>query len=309
MIYSAKNSLTKDDLIRVARNLLIFFAPLWIVILEAYQKGENIDLKNVMIAFFISALADLVKRYSREQLTIQDESTDDARGDELDEDILLLEWESELLRKLSKVRTQDNIIHSYNQYLQKETTSACTLYNPLSAISSLYNKLFTKDEVMSMWNYAVKNYWYKQWKGNYAETGVKAVCKWWNESNPSQRVVYFKTYHWSEEAKIAVDKWYALCSSIGGNSKYNEDRYDGVVDMTDHWKQTYWHAIPVYKINGKYTVADSLAMIPRYTLQNEPKDIKAFRPNCYVILPEKEVGDKMLKVIEKIRAKRLKEKL
>ena len=44
-----------------------------------------------MIAFFISALADLVKRYSREQLTIQDESTDDAFGDELDEDILLLE--------------------------------------------------------------------------------------------------------------------------------------------------------------------------------------------------------------------------
>ena len=309
MVYSPKNSINKDDLIRFGRNLLIFFAPLLLVLLEAYQKGESVDLKNVVIAFFISALADLIKRYSREQLTIQEDNSDDAFGDELDEDILLLEWESELLRKLSKVRTQDNIIHSYNQYLQKETTSACTLYSPISAISSLYNKLFTKDDIMSMWNYAVKNYWYKQWVGNYAETGVKAVCKRWNESNPSQKVVYFKTYHWSEEAKIALEKWYALCSSIGGNSKYNEDRYDGVLNLKDHWKQTYWHAIPVYKVDGKYTVADSLAMIPRYTLEHSPQEIKAFRPNCYVILPEREVGAKILKAIEKIRAKRLAEKL
>jgi len=91
MIYSQKNQLTKDDLIRFSRNLIIFFAPLIIVILEAYQKGESIDIKNVMIAFFISALADLVKRYSRDQITIANESTDDARGEELDDDILLLE--------------------------------------------------------------------------------------------------------------------------------------------------------------------------------------------------------------------------
>jgi hypothetical protein len=91
MIYSAKNSLTKDDLVRFGRNILIFFAPLLLVLLEAYQKGESVDLKNVMIAFFISALADLIKRYSREQLTIQEDNSDNARGDELDEDILLLE--------------------------------------------------------------------------------------------------------------------------------------------------------------------------------------------------------------------------
>jgi len=91
MIYSAKNSLTKDDLVRFGRNLLIFFAPLLLVLLEAYQKGESVDLKNVVIAFFISALADLIKRYSREQLTIQEDNSDNAFGDELDEDILLLE--------------------------------------------------------------------------------------------------------------------------------------------------------------------------------------------------------------------------
>ena len=75
MIYSPKNSINKDDLVRFARNILIFFAPLLLVLLEAYQKGESVDLKNVVIAFFISALADLIKRYSREQLTIQENNS------------------------------------------------------------------------------------------------------------------------------------------------------------------------------------------------------------------------------------------
>lgn len=301
---SPKNSITTNDLLRLGRNILIFFAPLLIVILEAYQKWEPIDLKNVLIAFFISALADLVKRYSRWQTTITEEYKDDARGDEIDSDILLLEWENELLTKLSRVPTVDKIIHSYNQYLQKETTSACTLYSPLSAISSLYNRLFTKDEIMSMWSYAVKNSWYKQGVGNYAETGVKTVCKRWNDNNPSQKVVYFKTYQGSEEAKKAVMKGYALCSSIGWNNDYSKDRYDGNIDNKKFWKQTYWHAIPVYNIDGVYTVADSLATIPRYTLSYKPEEISVFRSPCYVILPEREVGDKILKLIEKIRAKR-----
>ena len=162
-----------------------------------------------------------------------------------------------------------------------------------------------KDDIMSMRQFAVKEYKYKQWVGNYAETGVKAVCKRWNTNNPSQKVVYFKTYHWSQEANTAVQKWYALCSSIGGNVEYSKDRLDWSVDLKDHGKQTYWHAIPVYKIDWKYTVADSLATIPRYTLKNEPSIIKAFRPNCYVILPEKEVWQGILKLIEKIRAKKL----
>lgn len=309
MQYSQKNQLTKDDLIRFARNLIIFFAPLLIVILEAYQKGESIDIKNVMIAFFISALADIVKRYSRDQITITQKYTDDAFWDELDEDILLLEWENALLTKLAKTKNVDNIIYSYNQYLQKETTSACTLFSPLSAISSMYNKQFLKSDIMSAWDYAVQNYWYKQGEWNFAETGVKAICKRWNTNNPSQKVVYFKTYHWTEEARTAVMKGYALCSSIGWNQSYNKDRYDGNIDTKDHWKASYWHAIPVYYVDKKYTVADSLASIPRYTLSYEPKDIKAFRPNCYVILPEREVGDKILKLIDKIKAKRLKDSL
>ena len=309
MQYSQKNQLTKDDLIRFARNIIIFFAPLLIVILEAYQKGEDIDLKNVMIAFFISALADLVKRYSREQTTITNESTDDARGEELDDDILLLEWENTLLTKLAKTKNVDSIIYSYNQYLQKETTSACTLFSPLSAISSMYNKQLLKSDIMSAWDYAVQNYWYKQGVWNFAETGVKAICKRWNTNNPSQKVIYFKTYHGTEEARTAVIKGYALCSSIGWNQSYNKDRYDGNIDTKDHWKASYWHAIPVYYVDKKYTVADSLASIPRYTLWFTPSEITAFRKPCYVILPEREVGDKILKLIEKIKAKRLKDSL
>ena len=139
---------------------------------------------------------------------------------EVDEDILLLEWENTLLTKLAKTKNVDSINHSYNQYLQKKQL-VCTLFSPLSAISSMYNKQFLKSDIMSAWDYAVQNYWYKQGEWNFAETGVKLSV-----SDGIQTIIVRKLYtlrHTIEQKKQEQQWWKdTLCSSIGWNQSYNK---------------------------------------------------------------------------------------
>lgn len=71
---------------------------------------------------------------------------------------MLLEGESEMISKLSKVEAVDNIRISYSQYADPKTKSACTLFSPLGVISSIYNKQLTQSEIMECWDFAVKNF-------------------------------------------------------------------------------------------------------------------------------------------------------
>jgi len=74
----------------------------------------------------------------------------------------LLESDETVLEKLQQSPKQDSIIFSYNQHADNRTRSACTLFAPLSVVSSMRNVKLTQSELMSCWDYAVKNAGYKE---------------------------------------------------------------------------------------------------------------------------------------------------
>ncbi len=288
MIVSLKNSLTKDDLNRFVRNILIFFAPLWIVILEAYQRWEQVDIKAVSVAFFISALADLLKRYTREQIIIKDDITDDAT-DSWDENDYLLEWSIDtILEKIKKSRQWDDIIIAYNQHTEVWSISACTLFAPLSVLSSLFNYELSKQQLRDMWEYA-KTQWYREWKWNDSWVWTRVASQWWNNTFPEMRAIYFWTQWWSDDMYRALDhiKW--VTTWYRWNASYNADRRDWVLNLTSWWKDTYWHRTTLYKVWEKYLTYDSSENYRVYEVPKENHKKYKNRHNwVYVFFPEKD---------------------
>lgn len=104
----------------------------------------------------------------------------------------LLESAETVLEKLEQSQRQDNIIFSYDQHADKRTRSACTLFAPLCVVSSMRNVKLTQSDLMSCWDWAVKNAGYKEGRGAYFVTGIDTVRKRRNERHPDKQVISYR---------------------------------------------------------------------------------------------------------------------
>jgi len=258
--------------------IISWLFTVWVVTLQKFLKDNSFD----------------------DPLNILDGSDEWAE----DEDDILLEWESAMLDKLSKVATADTIRISYNQYADARTKSACTLFSPLGVASSIFNRQLTQSEIIELRDFAVKEFWYKVWQWAYFETGVRCVVKRWNQKFPNEKILYFKTQHGTEELRQVLLKWYGACGGYRGNAQYNKDRMDWILNGVNFWDTTYWHATSRHSINGEMRCYDSIPTMMRYRFANDPVKIRGRYKNCYVILPEKEVPKDTLNKLQQIRAKK-----
>lgn len=227
----------------------------------------------------------------------------------LDDDDLLLEWESDVIKKLNRVKIADSYRISYDQKANNKTRSACTLFAPLGVISSIYNKVLTQDEIMDARHYAVKNYWYKEWVGNYAQKWVSCICNRWNQKFPNQRVVFFRTFFGTKDVDLALEKWYGVCGTFNGNADYNDDRRDWTLDWTEYMPTTYGHATSIHMINWTRRCYDSSKSYPTYKVANDPSKIKNWNKPCYVFFPEKDMSPRLMQAIALMRARRALQKM
>lgn len=107
----------------------------------------------------------------------------------------LLESTETVLEKLEQSPRQDNIIFSYDQHADSRTRSACTLFAPLSVVSSLRNIKLTQSDLMSCRDYATTKGSYKEGRGAYFVVGVDTVRKRWNERHPDKQVISYRVKH------------------------------------------------------------------------------------------------------------------
>lgn len=305
-MYSKPFELSNHDI----RNIWLYFAYVITAILVLY--GTNISTMLVdawisewVVSWWIAMALYVLKKF------LQDNSMEDPLSildwskewDDSDDD-MLLEWESEMLDKLSKVSNVDDIRISYDQYADPETKSACTLFSPLWVISSIFNKRLSFNQIMDSRWFAVKNFWYKKWQWQYFEAWVRCIVKRWNTTFPDEQVMYFKSKLWSPDVERVLEKWYWICWWYKWNVKYSSDRMDWTLDWTDFWVSTYWHATSVHLIKWIYWCYDSMPKMMKYIFWNHPSKIKWWYSNCYVILPVKEVPKSTLSKLEKIRERR-----
>jgi hypothetical protein len=258
--------------------IISWIFTVWVVTLQKFLKDNSFD----------------------DPLHIVDWVTD--FGD--DEDAMLLEWESDFISKLSKVHTQDNERYSYSQYIYRDTKSACTLYGSAGVLSSIWNIKLSDADLLDLFRFAQKNYWYKVGVGNRIVTWVKATQKRWNNKYPDKKVLYFLTQFWTEELKQAMDKWYWAVGWYRGNAEYGKDRQDGVINGKVFEPSTYGHCVWAHFIGWKRVVLDSAKIIKKYEMWHDWSENKARYKNCYVYLPESEAPKTTMTRLAMIRARR-----
>lgn len=173
-------------------------------------------------------------------------------GDGHTDDDYVISWE--MIYALPELETQDQIIFEYNQ----GNSSDCTIYAALWALSDLFNRELTQEQIEE-----TNEESYKRWRtpGEWRKTkdAVDLSCDMRMKRYPNEKVVYYRIANrWDDEIKKVIEKNYTLCTSFNGNSEYQKDRKDnGRIDNSHTWPFSYWHAVGLIEREGKKFVKDN----------------------------------------------------
>lgn len=221
-------------------------------------------------------------------------------------DYILTEW---LLDALPTLYQQDEIIYQYNQWTQSWSQKSCTLFTPMGAISDLFNVEIPL-KVAEVWDtnsYSkgrVKDSWW------YVAMWVDHICKEWNNSEYWKK--YWQVAYYSIAlkdnalVKWILDKRYTICTWYQWNSKYNNDKNDWVLNWTEFWAATYWHAVgAIWWINSPARIKDNYYKTAKYNIydvEHEFSEISCFYDRWYVITKVAEDNLERIKKLNKMKS-------
>jgi hypothetical protein len=116
--------------------------------------------------------------------------------------------------------------------------------------------------------------------------------------------------------KKVIDKWYTIMTNIYWNWKYQMDYLrDAVLNWTEFWTSTYWHALNVRKVNDKRSVKDSYKGrkcndwkkdCNIYELEHQLREIDAFWTRWYIYTKVAEDALEEVKRLNEFRTNLLK---
>ena len=203
-------------------------------------------------------------------------------------DYILTEW---LLDALPTLYQQDEIIYQYNQSLNTWSEKSCTLFSPIGAISDLFNVEIWLD-IAEQWDNdsygkgRMKDSWW------FVALWVEHIVKEWNMSELAKK--YWKAAYYSIDlkndnlVKWVLDKRYTICTGYQWNSKYNTDKRDWLLELTDFGTSTYWHAVgAIWSINDcPLRIKDNYYKTVKYNIYDVKhpfSELDCFYDRWYVI--------------------------
>lgn len=193
-------------------------------------------------------------------------------------DYVLCNGDSDLLPTLYK---KDEIRFSYNQYKNSWSYVSCTIFSAVGAMSDLQNYQFTYDEIkeideLSYTRWRIRGQWW------YVQSAYKLVADRWNEKYPDKPVVFYRISKYDDEIlENAINKLYTIWWNMCPTKEWNEDRKDWMIDGTNFWTSTNWHAVWIVNLQWQRSVKDSWS-IPYYWLKNKVSAISNFWANFYI---------------------------
>lgn len=221
-------------------------------------------------------------------------------------DYILTEW---LLDNLPTLYQQDEKIFQYNQWANKRSSKSCTLFSPIWATSSLFNVeiplwAIKERDQESYKHWRMKNQWrlVQMWVDFIVDcwNGSEFWKKYWNVAYYS---VALKDY---ELMKKIHAKRYSICTWYQWNSTYNKDKNDWILEWTEWWSYTYWHAIQTIRsINeNPARIQDNYygsAKFNIYDVKHKFSEIPAFYERWYVLTKVKEDNLERVKELNEFR--------
>ena len=196
-------------------------------------------------------------------------------------DYRLCSGDSDLLPPLVK---KDEIRFSYNQYKNSWSYTSCTIFSAVGAMSDLQNYEFTYDEIheideMSYERWRIRGQWW------YVKSAYELVADWWNERHPDKQVAYYRISKFDDDImENCLSKLYVLGWNLHLTDEYYKDKADWMIDWTDFWTQTNWHAVGIVNKDKQRSVKDSWS-VPYYWLKNKLSKITNFGSNFYIYVP------------------------
>lgn len=222
-------------------------------------------------------------------------------------DFILTEW---LLDALPTLYQQDEIIFQYNQWKQDRSKKSCTLFSPIWAVSSLFNvevPLWAikerNDESYNHWR--IKDEWRRvQLWVDFIVSDCRNSSEFWKK--------YWKVAYYSIELKNDdLVKWilakrYAICTWFQWNAKYSNDKNDWILDWTEFWNPTYWHAVQsIRSINDcPARIQDNYywtAKFNIYDVKHKFSEISCFYDRWYVLTKVSEDNLERIKELNEFR--------
>ena len=215
-----------------------------------------------------------------------------------------------LLDALPTLYQQDEIIYQYNQGKQDWSTKSCTLFSPISAISSLFNVEIPL-EVIKVWDNDSYSKGRMKNNGWYVALGVEHIIDEWNASDFAKK--HGKAAFYSVDlkdntlVKWVLDKRYAICTGYQGNASYNNDKNkDGILNWTSFGAPTYWHAVEaIWSINEcPARIQDNYYGTAKYNIydvEHPFSEIGCFYDRWYVITKVAEDKLEELKRLNKMK--------
>ena len=222
-------------------------------------------------------------------------------------DYVLDEW---LLDALPTLCQQDEIIYQYNQWTQDWSIKSCTIFNPIWALSDLFNVEIPLDTIKK-WDASSYNNGRVKWQWWYVAMWVEHIVKEWNASEFAKK--YWKAAFYSVDiknddlVKWILDKRYTICTGYQWNANYNKDKRDGVLEGTEFGSPTYWHAVNAIRwINTPERIKDNYYKSVSYNIYDvvHPfSDLSCFYDRWYVITKVAEDNLERVKKLNEMRTK------
>lgn len=187
-------------------------------------------------------------------------------------------WNS-MVKEIPEITSQ--IRHEYNQleFYKMYGRNLCTLYAPIGILSTLTQTLIESQDRQNLCALRVKMQDFDPNYGGYLVEGVNCVRRWWNTINPDETISQYAVNIHSEEFDELIQKWHRVNIGLKGNSKYNVDISDGILDSTNIGKTTYGHSTTIRKLNNaifKWTyVIDNYSWEMKHNIYGF-KDFKQF---------------------------------
>lgn len=229
-------------------------------------------------------------------------------------DYILDEWIADMLPTLYE---QDTIRYEYNQGNQDWSKKSCTIFQAIWAISDLWNYEFSLDEIKE---YDEISYTINEFQKNpprsrdhwrYVNFAVESTCNKWNHDHQDKKVAFYRIDMDDDEIiEKIISKNYNICTWFYGNVKWSNDYYpDAILNGTEFWASTYWHAINIIKYNWKRSVKDNYKgrtwknkiKTNIYEVEHKISEVKPFHNYWFVITKVKEDNLEEVKRLNEFR--------
>lgn len=185
--------------------------------------------------------------------------------------------------QIPDLRNRADMLPLFNQSLSDKTKRACTIVNAYREYCYQTNHTFSHDELDKIIDYAY-TMWYSGESWSSSEWQM-CIYKYFGKKIPFVRVSYNDPL-----LGIIYKKRNALGITYKGNSEWNIDSDDWVLDGTTFWATTYWHRTSTIFYSGlNICIDDSYAGTP-WNIYQVPNLIELVRnwyiyPTFYLWIP------------------------